>query len=142
MDGSYLIITLTGFYKVEKCYEIQNHKDCCKTQSCGQNLQSIKHSNFQLEAGAYNRRKKNWHFKREGAIGFAALLWKSGASLKCSIKTKGRTAVKIFLFSLHNGVKYFIVALLFSNCCYFSKKFYSIFRSFRNFSQKMSHCIY
>ena len=59
LDGSYLIITLTGFYKVEKCYEIQNHKDCCKTQSCGQNLQSIKHSNFQLEAGAYNRRKKN-----------------------------------------------------------------------------------
>ena len=58
-DGSYLIITLTGFYKTfEKFYEIRNHKECRKTQSCGRNLQSITHSNLQLEAGAYNRRKK------------------------------------------------------------------------------------
>ena len=42
----------------------------------------------------FKRAKKNWHFKRE-AIGFAAFLWKSGASLKCSIKTKGRTAIKM-----------------------------------------------
>ena len=84
-----------------KSFTIKNSKPQGISQvmrSCGRNLQSIKHSNLQLEAGAYNRRKKNWHFKREGAIGFAALLWKSGASLKCSIKTKGRTAVKKFSF--------------------------------------------
>ena len=27
--------------------------------TCGRNLQSIKHSNLQLEAGAYDKRKKN-----------------------------------------------------------------------------------
>ena len=96
---------------------------------------------FELEKLALIIGEKNWHFKREGAIGFAALLWKSGASLKCSIKTKGRTAVKKFIFSLHNGVKSFFCSIFIFQWMLFFRNIYNKSWYFWNFSQKMSHCI-
>ena len=88
-------------------------------QSCGQTLQSIKHSNLQLEAGAYNRRKKIGISSGKEQLVLPLFYGNQERASSAPLKPKDDPQSRNSLFSLHNGVKYFLVAFLFSNDWHF-----------------------